>query len=53
MGPAGPGALSQVINATLSGRERFQEMERFFTGVGQGDATGIHEPLYQAAEVAN
>jgi chlorophyllide a reductase subunit Y len=50
MGPAGPGSLTQVINAALSGRERFEEMELFFSGVGQGDATGVHEPVLHAAE---
>ena len=43
VGPAGPGSLAQVINATLANRERFTEMEAFFSGVGQGDSAGIHE----------
>jgi chlorophyllide a reductase subunit Y len=53
MGPAGPGSLAQVINATLAGRERFSEMDAFFNGVGSGDSAGIHEPLIKLREVAN
>ena len=41
MGPAGPGSLSQVINAALNNRERFSAMEKFFDGIGTGEATGI------------
>ena len=41
MGPAGPGALAQVINSALASRERFNTMEAFFSGIGEGDNTGI------------
>ncbi|GAB5414620.1 MAG: chlorophyllide a reductase subunit Y [Congregibacter sp.] len=41
MGPAGPGSLAQVINTAVSNRERFDRMESFFAGVGEGDAAGI------------
>ncbi len=41
MGPAGPGALAQVINAALANRERFNTMEAFFAGIGEGDNSGI------------
>ncbi|MEM8659753.1 MAG: chlorophyllide a reductase subunit Y [Pseudomonadota bacterium] len=44
VGPAGPGAIAQVINATLSNRSRFSEMEAFFSGVGQADGAGIRVP---------
>ncbi len=41
MGVAGAGSLAQVVNAALGGRERFAEMQAFFAGVGEGDATGV------------
>lgn len=41
MGPAGAGSLAQVVNAAMAGRERFDRMQSFFTGVGQGDTAGI------------
>lgn len=41
MGPAGPAALAQVINAALGQRERFDAMREFFAGVGTGEATGV------------
>ncbi len=62
IGPAGPGSLAQVINTTLANRERFTEMEAFFSGVGQGDSAGIHEarrstpaplPVQPGAKVAS
>jgi len=34
MGPAGAGALSQVVNAALSNKPRFTAMREFFSGVG-------------------
>ncbi|MCZ8132031.1 MAG: chlorophyllide a reductase subunit Y [Steroidobacteraceae bacterium] len=55
MGVAGAGSLAQVVNAALSNRERFQQMEDFFGGVGTGDAAGVWEdrpaehPEYRAA----
>lgn len=41
MGPAGPGSLAQVINAAIASKERFDRMESFFAGVGEGDNAGI------------
>ncbi len=41
VGPAGAGAITQVINAALANVERFDTMKRFFAGVGTGDAAGI------------
>ena len=43
MGAAGAGSVAQVVQAALANRERFQEMKRFFRGVGEGHATGIWE----------
>jgi chlorophyllide a reductase subunit Y len=40
MGPAGAGALSQVVNAALSNKKRFVAMREFFAGVGGVDAVG-------------
>lgn len=45
MGPAGAGSLAQVVNAALSGKSRFDEMQAFFGGVGEGYAAGIWEKL--------
>ncbi|MBL6897311.1 MAG: chlorophyllide a reductase subunit Y [Luminiphilus sp.] len=44
MGVAGAGSLAEVINTALAGRERFQTMESFFTGVGSGTKSGIWTP---------
>lgn len=41
MGPAGAGSLAQVINTAVANRERFDRMESFFAGVGEGDKAGI------------
>ncbi len=41
MGPAGPGSLAQVINAAIGNKERFDAMNAFFAGVGQGETAGI------------
>jgi chlorophyllide a reductase subunit Y len=43
MGPAGAGALAQVLNAALANKSRFDEMRTFFEGVGQGDTAGVWE----------
>jgi chlorophyllide a reductase subunit Y len=45
MGPAGPGALAQVINAALASQSRFDTMRDFFEGVGQADRAGVWEGL--------
>ena len=44
MGVAGAGSLAQVINTAVAGKERFQNMESFFAGVGSGTKTGIWAP---------
>ena len=41
MGPAGPGALSAVVNAALASKPRFDAMRDFFAGVGEGATSGI------------
>jgi len=41
MGPAGAGALAQVVNSAIAGKERFERMTAFFEGVGTGHAAGI------------
>ena len=45
MGPAGAGSLGQVINAALGNKARFEAMDSFFAGVGEGYAAGIWEDL--------
>jgi chlorophyllide a reductase subunit Y len=41
MGPAGPGSLPSVINAAIANKARFEAMNAFFDGVGDGDTAGI------------
>jgi 3,8-divinyl chlorophyllide a/chlorophyllide a reductase subunit Y len=41
MGTAGAGSLAQVVNAAMAGRQRFERMREFFTGVGTGYAAGV------------
>ncbi|MEO1189150.1 MAG: nitrogenase component 1, partial [Pseudomonadota bacterium] len=43
MGPAGAGALAQVVNAAMGNKQRFETMKAFFEGVGQGDTAGVWE----------
>ncbi len=45
MGPAGAGSLAQVVNAALASRERFDRMNAFFAGVGDGDTAGIWDRM--------
>jgi chlorophyllide a reductase subunit Y len=45
MGPAGAGSLAQVVNAALASRERFDRMNDFFAGVGDGDTAGIWDRM--------
>jgi chlorophyllide a reductase subunit Y len=47
MGPAGAGSLAQVINAAIANKARFDEMQAFFTGVGEGSAAGVWEDVPQ------
>ena len=42
-GIAGAGSLAQVVNAAIASRPRFDEMTRFFEGVGTGHAAGVWE----------
>jgi len=43
MGVPGPGSLSQVINAAIGQKARFDTMRTFFEGVGSGEAAGVWE----------
>ncbi|MEY2883004.1 MAG: chlorophyllide a reductase subunit [Pseudomonadota bacterium] len=43
MGPAGAGSLAQVINGALANKGRFDTMQEFFKGVGEGYSAGIWE----------
>ncbi|MEQ8858867.1 MAG: chlorophyllide a reductase subunit Y [Pseudomonadales bacterium] len=45
MGAAGAGSLTQVINAALANKRRFDTMNAFFAGVGSGDAAGVWEDV--------
>jgi chlorophyllide a reductase subunit Y len=47
MGPAGAGSLAQVINAALQNKQRFDAMQDFFDGVGEGYTAGIWEETPQ------
>jgi chlorophyllide a reductase subunit Y len=41
MGVAGAGSLSQVINAAIANKARFEVMREFFDGVGTGESAGV------------
>ncbi|MEL6521467.1 MAG: chlorophyllide a reductase subunit Y [Pseudomonadota bacterium] len=43
MGPAGAGALAQVINAAMGNKDRMGKMRAFFEDVGEGDTAGVWE----------
>ncbi len=43
MGPAGAGSLATVVNAAIGNKTRFDSMEEFFAGVGEGFAAGVWE----------
>ncbi|MEL7489158.1 MAG: chlorophyllide a reductase subunit Y [Pseudomonadota bacterium] len=43
MGPAGAGSMTQVVNAAIASKARFEEMRTFFEGVGEGDTAGVWE----------
>ena len=47
MGPAGAGSLATVINAAIGNRARFETMQAFFGGVGEGHASGVWEGVPQ------
>ena len=43
MGPAGAGALAEVVNAAIAGKSRMERMSAFFEGVGAKDTAGVWE----------
>ena len=43
MGPAGAGSLAEVINGAIASKSRFDTMQAFFEGVGEGHTAGIWE----------
>ena len=43
MGPAGAGSLAQVVNTAIGNKGRFDAMDAFFKGVGQGYSAGVWE----------
>jgi chlorophyllide a reductase subunit Y len=45
MGPAGAGSLATVVNAAIGNKARFDTMEGFFSGVGEGHAAGVWESI--------
>jgi 3,8-divinyl chlorophyllide a/chlorophyllide a reductase subunit Y len=47
MGPAGAGALAQIVNTALSNQGRFDEMKAFFEGVGVSDQSGVWQDVPQ------
>ena len=47
MGPAGAGSLAMVVNAAIGNKDRFDTMESFFHGVGEGHTAGIWEDVPQ------
>ena len=47
MGVAGAGSLVQVVQAALGNQHRFDAMNAFFGGVGQGDQAGVWSALPQ------
>ena len=53
MGVAGASSLAQVVQAAMSNRERFETMESFFSGVGQGTRAGIWTPQIIASSAAS
>jgi len=47
MGPAGAGSLATVVNAALGNKARFDQMQEFFAGVGEGYTAGVWEDIPQ------
>ena len=43
MGPAGAGALAQVVNGAMGSKARFDTMREFFEGSGHDETAGIWE----------
>ncbi len=52
MGAAGAGSLAQVVNAAVAGKQRFDRMNAFFEGVGDGDTAGIWDQMPQPRTAA-
>jgi chlorophyllide a reductase subunit Y len=52
MGAAGAGSLAQVVNAALAGKQRFDRMNAFFEGVGDGETAGIWDRMPQPRKAA-
>ncbi|MBT9289838.1 chlorophyllide a reductase subunit Y [Prosthecodimorpha staleyi] len=50
-GAAGAGSLAHVVNGAIGNKARFDRMEAFFDGVGEGDTAGVWsgEPLKRPA----
>jgi chlorophyllide a reductase subunit Y len=48
MGVAGAGSLMQVVRSAIGNQARFNTMRDFFTGVGQGDQSGVWQDVPQA-----
>ncbi len=53
MGVAGASSLAQVMQAAMSNRGRFETMESFFSGVGQGTRAGIWTPQIIASSAGS
>ena len=45
MGVAGAGSLAKICNAAIGNTSRFEEMQRFFEGVGEGHSAGVWEDV--------
>lgn len=45
MGAHGPASLSQIVNAAMQQKERFDGMRDFFEGVGTGPTAGVWEDV--------
>jgi 3,8-divinyl chlorophyllide a/chlorophyllide a reductase subunit Y len=44
-GGAGAGSLAQVVNTAIASKPRFDRMKEFFSGVGEGFASGVWEEM--------
>ncbi|WP_424360960.1 chlorophyllide a reductase subunit Y [Methylocystis parvus] len=47
MGIAGAGSLAKVVNTAIANQSRFDEMNDFFAGVGEGFAAGVWQDVPQ------
>jgi chlorophyllide a reductase subunit Y len=48
MGVAGAGSLAKVIGGAIANKDRFDAMNAFFAGVGQGDGAGVWSEVPRA-----